>query len=244
MSRLEGLRVPDMLPAREMRRLEQEMAQNEAARNKIVAGNMPFVIHQAQKYARSGTSLKDLVQAGAEGMVIASHRYDPGRGVTFLTFAVHYIHRWIQSAITENVAVRQPQNRRKESQELHEHHHALTQTVLRDVSYNDAELDLWGRRRNLHHHMLHPDDEPVPGAWDFLATTAPDNDAEAHQQTAIVQKGLELLRPRDREIVRRYYWEGETLREIGEALGLTKERVRQRRDFALARLKKYCRPLE
>jgi len=64
---------------------------SQQAREQLISANLRFVVHIAKKYCSSHAAFEDLIQAGNEGLVMAADRFDPSRGVRFLTFASWYI---------------------------------------------------------------------------------------------------------------------------------------------------------
>lgn len=82
------------------------------------------------------------------------------------------------------------------------------------------------------------DDEP----WDFASPArSPEELADVALCAAELRRLLPVLLPREQQVLRLRYWEGETLEEIGTELGLTRERVRQIQDEGVERLKRTLR---
>lgn len=227
------------------------------ARDRLVEANLAFVVDFAKKYQNRGLPLSDLVGAGNVGLMTAVDRFDGQRGFKFISYAVW----WIRQAILLELAtagrlVRLPQNqignlcevlrvqarlfeelgREPEGGEIFENLHKKSQVQLEPV---------WGK---ILPHLRSPIalDAPVQATdndktyRDILPDPlAADPAAEAGGQDAgsRIRQALSNLTDRERHIIVRYYGlHGEvpqTLDEIGETLGITRERVRQIRNKSL-----------
>ena len=82
--------------------LTQRMSAGDAAaRNRLIEGNLRFVIQVARNYQGMGLELEDLIGFGNIGLFEAADRFDAGKGVKFITFAVWYIRAEIQKALND-----------------------------------------------------------------------------------------------------------------------------------------------
>jgi RNA polymerase primary sigma factor len=72
------------------------------ARQRLVQANLRFVIRVARQYRRCGLPLEDLINEGNIGLIQAADRFDPGRGIRFVSYAVWWIRQAILKAIQEN----------------------------------------------------------------------------------------------------------------------------------------------
>ena len=85
---------------------------NEQYKNAIVCANANFVVSLAKQYQHMGLDLDDLIMEGNIGLIKAVELFDPTKGYTFLSFAVHYIRKYINVALNEKSrVVRLPFNR-------------------------------------------------------------------------------------------------------------------------------------
>ena len=85
---------------------------NEQYKNDIVCANANFVVSLAKQYQHMGLDLDDLIMEGNIGLIKAVELFDPTKGYTFLSFAVHYIRKYINIALNEKSrVVRLPFNR-------------------------------------------------------------------------------------------------------------------------------------
>jgi len=224
------------------------------ARAAFVAANRGLVHTVAARYQHRGLPLDDLVQEGAVGLLRAIDLFDPARGYKFSTYAVWWIRQAIRRALAVQVPLTHvPLNVQDERGRLARQAHALHAALGHPPSPADlaAALDIPRARVDA---LTAPLPAPVPldqtvgyadttTLGDLLADPAalrPDDVAEAEELAAAVRAALATLNPRERAILAaRHGLDGEpprTLQEIGQHLGLTRERVRQIEAKALRQL--------
>ncbi|NIP59616.1 MAG: sigma-70 family RNA polymerase sigma factor [Gemmatimonadetes bacterium] len=227
---------------------------DEEAVQELARANLRFVISVAKKYQNRGVSLTDLIQEGNVGLVTAARKFDPDKGVKFISYAVW----WIRQAILASLAnhgrsVRVPLNRASDLARIFREKERLKQELGRDPTLDElsAATDLTPKvirqleTLNAAEIRL---DAPIGDSEDsqlverFITEEAAEPELEVEERllSEIVGDALETLEPRDAKVLRLYYGlQGErehTLEEIGDMLGVTRERIRQLRDRALRRL--------
>ncbi|MEX0979780.1 MAG: RNA polymerase sigma factor RpoD/SigA [Gemmatimonadota bacterium] len=230
-------------------------AGDEDAVQELARANLRFVISVAKKYQNRGVSLTDLIQEGNVGLVTAARKFDPEQGVKFISYAVW----WIRQAILASLAnhgrsVRVPLNRASDLARIFREKERLKQELGRDPSpeelsaATDLTPELIESLQTLNAAEIRLD-APIGDSEDsqlverFITEEAaePEQDVEARLLTESVQSALNTLEARDAKVLRLYFGlEGErehTLEEIGNMLGVTRERIRQLRDRALRRLR-------
>jgi len=228
---------------------------DQEAIQELARANLRFVISVAKKYQNRGVSLTDLIQEGNVGLVTAARKFDPEQGVKFISYAVWWIRQAILASLANHGrAVRVPLNRASDlarifrekerlkqekgreptTDELAEATHLTPELVESLQTLNAAEIRL---------------DAPIGDSEDsqlverFITEEAaePEVEVEGRLLTETITEALETLEPRDAKVLRLYFGlEGErehTLKEIGNMLGVTRERIRQLRDRALRRLR-------
>ena len=228
---------------------------DEEAIQSLAKANLRFVISVAKKYQNRGVSLTDLIQEGNVGLVTAARKFDPTQGVKFISYAVW----WIRQAILASLAnqgrpVRVPLNRASDLSRIFRERERLKQELEREPSVQEV-----GRAARLTPEVVEflqtlnatevrldaavGESEDSKLVERFIAEEAaePELEVETRLRSEAVTKALDALEPRDARVLRLYFGlEGgreHTLEEIGNVLGVTRERIRQLRDRALRRLK-------
>jgi len=226
-----------------------------AARAAFVAANYGLVVAVAARYQHRGLLLDDLVQEGHVGLLRAVDLFDPARGYKFSTYAVWWIKQGIRRALDTQVPLAHvPGNVQQERAHLARQAHALHATLGHPPSHAELAAAL-GLPRARVDALTAPLARAVPldltvgdaetmTMSDLLpdpAAPRPDVEAEAQEVAAAVRAALAALAPRDRAILAaRHGLDGQpprTLQEIGQHLGLTRERVRQIEARALQQLR-------
>jgi RNA polymerase sigma factor (sigma-70 family) len=223
--------------ARLARRIE---AGDAAARDEMIARNLPLVRSLAGAYADRGVAFDDLVQEGTVGLVRAVDKFDHRRGLKLSTYAVWWIRRSLMDAVASGPTIRIPHSARKQMAAIHRAEEELrggaatddaiarhaglgahTVRELRAVAHVSASLDepLGDDGTPLGELIA---DERETDAWSRL------EDVETRR---LMWSLLGVLPARRREVlVRRYGLHGqraETHAEIAARLGVGEERSRQ-----------------
>lgn len=238
---------------KELGALAQEGDQD--AIQELARANLRFVISVAKKYQNRGVSLTDLIQEGNVGLVTAARKFDPEQGVKFISYAVWWIRQAILASLANHGrAVRVPLNRASDLARIFREKERLKQekgqeptTVeLAEATYLTPALVESLQTLNSAEIRL---DAPIGDSEDsqlverFVTEEAaePELEVEKRLLTETIADALSLLEVRDAKVLRLYFGlEGErehTLEEIGNMLGVTRERIRQLRDRALRRVR-------
>ena len=221
----------------------------------LAKANLRFVISVAKKYQNRGVALTDLIQEGNVGLVTAARKFDPDQGVKFISYAVWWIRQAILASLAnQGRAVRVPLNRASDLARIFREKERLKQELGRDPTpeelsnATDLTPELIESLQTLNAAEIRLD-APIGDSEDsqlverFILEEAaePEHEVEDRLLTEVVEGALETLEPRDAKVLRLYFGlEGErehTLEEIGNLLGVTRERIRQLRDRALRRLR-------
>src|SRR5574341_1319524 len=199
--------------------------------DKLVRSNLRFVVSVAKKYQNQGVSLSDLINEGNLGLIRAAHKFDETKGIKFISYAVWWIRQAILQALAE-------QSREHTVEEIAAGMDISQDEVAKTLSISQSHLSL---------------DAPLtPGEdnklLDYLPDTqnpGPDDETFEHALTESIEEVLGTLKDREAKILRLYFGldgqEPMTLEEIGSMLGITRERVRQIKEKALARLRHVSR---
>jgi RNA polymerase primary sigma factor len=225
------------------------------AQEKLARHNVRFVVSVAKKFQNRGVPLMDLIGEGNLGLMTAARKFDPDRGVKFISYAVWWIRQAIQAAIARHGRpVRVPLNRTADLNRLGRATTLLTERLGR-VPTTEELIEATGLTREavralsaLHIEALRLD-HPVREADDrgrmerFVPLTQEGTDATtmANSRTSDLEAALAALPARDAKVIRLYFGlddgKSRTLEEIGRMMGVTRERIRQLRDRALRQLR-------
>ncbi|HET8836838.1 MAG TPA: RNA polymerase sigma factor RpoD/SigA [Gemmatimonadales bacterium] len=225
------------------------------AQEKLARHNVRFVVSVAKKFQNRGVPLMDLIGEGNLGLMTAARKFDPDRGVKFISYAVWWIRQAIQAAIARHGRpVRVPLNRTADLNRLGRATTLLTEKLGRAPT-TDELVQATGLTRDAVRALsaLHIEamrlDHPVREADDrgrmerFVPLTQEGTDATtlANSRTTDLDAALAALPARDAKVLRLYFGlddgKTRTLEEIGRMMGVTRERIRQLRDRALRQLK-------
>ncbi|MDR1024087.1 MAG: RNA polymerase sigma factor RpoD/SigA [Treponema sp.] len=249
-------RIP-LLSREEEEEAAREAAKgNKAARDKLVNGNLRFVVNVAKRYQGQGMSIMDLISEGNIGLVNAVERYDVDKGYHFISYAVWWIRQAILKAICEKSRmIRLPLNRANElvqiqkARKLVQDSHS-TEMEIREVARllnmdedHVAELLNISREHVSLDNPVHTGGRESSALEDFIE----DEQHEAPEQYVIgqalkqdIENVLDTLDQKEADIIRFRYGLGNcsplSLKEIGSRFNLTKERIRQIEKKAIKRL--------
>jgi RNA polymerase primary sigma factor len=244
-----------LTPSQEVELGHRARKGDEQAVQELVRANLRFVISVAKKYQNRGVSLSDLIQEGNVGLVTAARKFDPDQGVKFISYAVWWIRQAILSSLAnQGRAVRVPLNRASDLAKIFRERERLKQEIGRDPTPQELSEatglspEIVESLQTLNAAEIRLD-APIGDSEDsqlmdrFIAEEAilTEDEVEEHLLTERIGRALETLQPRDAKVLRLYFGlEGgreHTLEEIGDILGVTRERIRQLRDRALKRLR-------
>ncbi len=239
--------------ARRIRDKDQE------ALDTLVRSNLRFVVSVAKKYQNQGVSLSDLINEGNLGLIRAAHKFDETKGIKFISYAVWWIRQAILQALAEQSRlIRVPLNRAGALHRIGKRASALLQELGREATHAEIaegmELTEEEVAKTMSITQTHVSlDAPMtPGEdnrlLDYLADSVnptPDEEMFGKALTASIAEALNGLKEREAKILKLYFGldgaEAMTLEEIGAALNITRERVRQIKEKALSRLRHVSR---
>ncbi len=239
------------------RQLRAEMQIADASRELLIKANQRLVISVAKRYRGLGVPFLDLIQEGNLGLMRAVERFDPAKGNRLSTYAMWWIRQSIIRAVANlSRTIRVPIHAGERERKLRKVAQELQQTLGRTPTAHElaAELGLTPRQvqrlQNMGQQAVSLDQPIREGESDgsSLADLIEDENSLAPSELAAqrllrddVAAVLADLKPREAEVLRlRYGLDGErvhTLKEVGELMGVTRERVRQLEMRALRKLR-------
>ncbi len=247
----------DLITADEEVELSRRIREgDQVALNKLVNGNLRFVVSTAKQYQGSGLRLSDLINEGNIGLVKAAKRFDETRGFKFISYAVWWIRQSILQAISQNSRmVRLPLNKIGEISKIKKVYSSLEQThqrppsaaeIANELDMSSAKVKLAMKNSGKHLSMDAPFEKgESSNLYHVIASknaTSPDDKMIKDSLSADINQALKTLPDRESEIIRLHYGLGErspkSLGEIGELFDITRERVRQIREKAIRMLRK------
>ena len=222
----------------------------EAAR--LAAQHIPLVHYLAKQFYSNAISLEDRISEGMVGLMIGAQRFDASRGSKPSVYLGFWIKSLIFMALQRQLGVRGPRDRRvfgglgRATERLERR--GVEPTAERLAAELDVDMERVARLQARLRGDVHLD--ALPGdrqAWLADEETPEDGCAKAQSTQArakAIATALKCLLPRERDVVmRRYLTESpETLHEIGESLGLSRERIRQIEKRAMAKMQRVLEP--
>ncbi|MFB6240412.1 MAG: RNA polymerase sigma factor RpoD/SigA, partial [Gemmatimonadota bacterium] len=212
------------------------------AAERLVTANLRFVISYVKKYQGRGLSLAELVCIGNKGLLKAVKKFDPDKGVKFISYAVWWIRQTVLQALAEETrSVRIPQNQNSNLVKLSRTKTRLTQELGRSPTDRELadEMDesvetvrtlrrVASAELSLDAPLDDSDSDSASFGERFAGSDESDieNDVESQARREFLERMFEkYLTERERKILVLYYGldDGEemTLEQIGELLGVT-----------------------
>ena len=220
------------------------------ALNRLVNGNLRFVISVAKQYQHQGLVLEDLINEGNLGLVTAAKRFDETRGFKFISYAVWWIRQSIMLAIsTQSRTVRLPFNQIADIVKVKRTQSTLEQQLEREPTVEELAEVLDVSPARLGRTLLNGESQVSVDApfshssesnlLDTLYDGGAPTDHEAMRESLeiVVRDAIRHLPKREQLVLELFFGLGgiepKNLMEISQRLGLTTERVRQLKAKAL-----------
>jgi RNA polymerase primary sigma factor len=228
---------------------------DQAAKDKLVAANLRFVVNVSKKYQNQGLPLDDLISEGNIGLINAIERFDVDKGYHFISYAVWWIRQSILKAICEKSrTIRLPLNRANELVQIEKMRKEMfsengnepeDRELARRLGMNENQvrdlLDISREMISLETPVYNDRDTSVLS--DFIEDSAhqsPETSTVFSSLKANLNSALDTLSDKESRILELRFGlndqEPLSLKEIGEKFQLTKERIRQIEKKALGKL--------
>ena len=247
-------RLPRITPDEEKTLGDRIQRGDKAALRKLVEANLRFVVSFAKRYRNCGLSFLDLINEGNIGLIEAAKRFNPKKNVKFITYAVWWVRQAIIHALSDQSgAFRLPQKQAN-----------LLYRIGKTISQLTLDLERAPTAEEIARKLEIPTDEVVSllqvADENVSLSTVIDEEHEFHlsdklEQDLIPSADAQLMRsslkdhlyaclgeldPKEQKVLRLRFGldEGDpkTLKEIGEMMGLSRERIRQIEAQALEKL--------
>lgn len=250
-----------LLSEEEEKELGEKSADGDAsARQRLAEGNLRLVVSLAKHYTGRGVPIMDLIQEGNMGLMHAAEKYDHTKENRFSTYAVWWIREAMQRAIDQQSReIRVPVHVAENMKRVQKAAQELQQSLGRDATPGEIAGKLGDKTeeevKDIISYLQSPVSLESPVGEDGenslgdlvedRTETTPEEAMNILARQEEVQELLDGLTEREQQVIRLRYGLGEerprTLEEIGSALGVTRERVRQIEARAMEKLRKQAK---
>jgi RNA polymerase primary sigma factor len=225
-----------------------------AARDRMVRANLRLVVNIARGYAGKGLGLQDLIEEGNLGLLRAVEGFDPAMGTRFSTYASYWIKQSIKRALINTAkTIRIPAYMVELLSKWRRASARLTEELGRTPTPEEVARVLGLARKKLpiikkaiRIYNSTPQTDQAEAGWSLGEMVmdenmrSPEDELLTHDSLSKVMCMIETMDTREATVLRMRFGlddhEPKTLKEIGESLGLTRERVRQIETEALSKL--------
>ena len=222
--------------------------------NGLVESNLSFVVRVASEYRNLGLPFEDLLNEGNLGLIEAAHRYDASKGTKFITYAIWWIRKSILKSLSEHSSlVRVPNYQMKKVREIRDAERTLRRSLGRNplreeisaqlersLAKVDQVLQFNLREMSLDDKVGRDRTTPISDYLVDDTTASAEDDLIKREANDLVNEAMHFLTDQEKRVLfHRFGIAGGpalTLKEIGEMMNLSRERIRQIEAQALEKL--------
>lgn len=258
---LQEIGKEDLLTPEEEVELARRIRQgDQTALEKLTRANLRFVVSVAKQYQNNSLSLNDLINEGNLGLVKAAQKFDETRGFKFISYAVWWIRQSIIQALAEHSRmVRLPLNKVGSLTKINKIFSELEQKYQREptpeevalvmgITLEEVEATLGISARHVSMDAPFTDGESNALIDVLQNANAEETDKHLDYKDSLrieTERTLASLTDREKEVIKLFFGIGVehpmTLEDIGDQLGITRERIRQIKDKAITKLRSQSR---
>lgn len=249
----------EMITVEEEVQLAQKIKKgDQKALERLVKANLRFVVSVAKQYQHQGLSLPDLINEGNVGLIKAAQKFDETKGFKFISYAVWWIRQSILQAIAEQSRiVRLPLNKIGTLNKIHKAFNQLEQEFQRTPLADEiskivdipedkiaSTLSMSGRPVSVDAPLIEGEESSLLDLMENKDSPMADIELVIESLKKEIQRTLSTLSEKERCVIEMFYGLGKkemSLEEIGQEIGLSRERTRQIKENALRRLQKSTR---
>lgn len=252
-----------LLTAAEEKQLARKIARgDQEARRKMIEANLRLVVNIAKRYLNRGFQFQDLIEEGNIGLIKSVERFKATKGCKFSTYATYWIKQSIERAIANQAnVVRLPIHISSDLSKITRAARELMMILNREPDIRELaertglsgryvkKLDILGKKSySLEAYLPDTTDQTLLDRIEDISHPPAIDVIERLRRLDKVNNWIGMLDEHERNIIKlRFGLESgapKTLEEIGKALGVTRERVRQIESKALEKLKKIIKEKE
>jgi RNA polymerase primary sigma factor len=227
---------------------------DQEALEKLTKANLRFVVSVAKQYQHQGLSLPDLINEGNLGLIKAAKKFDETKGFKFISYAVWWIRQCILQALAEQSRiVRLPLNKIGALNKINKAFSQLEQQHEREPSPNEVAsmlelpeekvantLELSGRHLSVDAPFQDGEDNSLLDVLPSYDTPTTDSKLLEESLMVEIERTLNTLPEKESSVIRAFYGIGTkplSLEEIGQSIGISRERTRQIKEKAIKHLR-------
>ena len=240
--------LPVLKSAETRKLLEQARGGDEAAREKLIAGNLRLVLSVVQRFANRGECMDDLFQVGCIGLIKAIDCFDLSQNVQFSTYGVPMIAGELRRFLRDHSAVRVSRSLRDTAYKVLQAKEKLTSETGREPGVETIAQALGIRRQDVVfaleaicdpvslYEPVYSDAGETATVMDQIGDTR--NTDEHWLEQIALEEAMRRLSAREKHILALRYYDGRTQMEVAKAVGISQAQVSRLEKNAIRQIKK------